>query len=228
MVGLAGIETAIAVSVHGDTLAVRFGVTTRKSTYGQYFSLADDGRRNAVAVLAVDNKGHCLLISKRVDVPLRLMVIQSILHGPVSGIELAQQQVEGAVIPLTHHLYPVSDEKCSTDSLTSLIPVLRADPVVDDLRTAGSTDVHEEGELNAILLCQCQHGSRGNKHAFGPVLAGLAENSSRAVEHIGSVASVNVRRQSWRAECEVLRAKRHHMDIGQSDQLFGVRIRSSV
>ena len=82
-------------------------------------------RRKAGQATATFRRGwlaqECSLRSKRLDIPRRLMVIPSGLICLVSGVELAQDGVERAVIPLAQDLDPTTDQKGSTDPLTGLV-----------------------------------------------------------------------------------------------------------
>ena len=42
----------------------------------------------------------------------------------VTGVELAQEDIERAVIPLAHYLDSVTDQECSTDPLPSSMTTL--------------------------------------------------------------------------------------------------------
>jgi hypothetical protein len=81
------------------------------------------------------------------------------------------------------------------------------------LGTTGSTDVHEQRQVDLVLLRNSQHGSRSTKHLSGPVLTGVAEHSGYAIENIKTRAPVDVWRRTGRPEGDVLGAKGDDMDI---------------
>ena len=111
---------------------------------------------------------------KRLYIPERLVMIQSGRIYLVSGVEFAQDGVERAVIPVAQDFDPVADQERSTDSLPRLVTTLRPRTVIDHLGPTGSTDVHEERQVNVVLLRHSQHGFGNTKHLGGPVLPGIA------------------------------------------------------
>lgn len=143
-------------------------------------------------------------------------------------IQLAEQQIESAVIPLADDFDPMPDEKSCAHPLTGLVLPSRAEPVVDHLRTAGGADVHEKREPDVVVLGQRQHLLGGAEHSVGPVVAAFTQDPSRSVEHIESVAPVDIGRLSGRAKRIVLGAKGHDLDVGKADQSLRVSVRSSV
>jgi hypothetical protein len=155
-------------------------------------------------------------------------VVATTRSRSVRWLELAEQQIESAAISLTDDIDPIPDQKGSTHPLTRLVSLLRAKSLVDDLGTAGSADVHQEGEPDAVVLRDAQHRLGGREHPIGPVLSTFAQDASRAIEHVEPVPPVDVRRLSRRAECEVLGAKADDMDVGKSNELIRVRVRSSI
>ena len=141
------------------------------------------------------------------------MVIPSGRISMVGGLEFAHDSIERAVIPLTHDFDPVTDQERSTHSLPHSMTTLRPRTVIDHLGTTGSTDVHEQRQVNVVLLRNPQHGLCSTKHLSGPVLTGVAEHSGCAIENIKPGAPVDVWRRTGRPEGEVLGAKGEDMDI---------------
>jgi hypothetical protein len=134
------------------------------------------------------------------------MVIPRDLITMVSGVEFAQDSVESAVVPLAHDFDPVTDQERSADSFWPRT-------VIDHLGATRSADVHEQSQLNVVLLGNPQHGLRSTKHLSGPVLTGVAEHPGCPVENIEPGAPADVWRRTGRPEGEVLGAKSEDTDV---------------
>ncbi len=156
------------------------------------------------------------------------MVIPSGRICSVRRVEFAQDGIERAVIPLAQDFDPVTDEERSADSLPRLVTTLRTRTVIDDLGTTGSADVHQQRQANVVLLRHPHHDVSGTEQLSGPVLSGIAEDSSCPIEHVKSGATVDVRRRTRRTECKVLGTKGEDVDVGKVQQTACVRVGGAV
>lgn len=156
------------------------------------------------------------------------MVIPSGRINLMSGVEFAQDGIEGAMIPLAHDFDSMTDEERSTDPLPRLVTTLRSRTVIDHLGTTGRTDVHEKSQSNFILLRHTQHGMGCIKRLSRPVLPLIVKDSGSPIENIKAGAAVDVGSRTRRAECEVLGAMGDDVDIWKAQQAVRMRVGSAV
>jgi hypothetical protein len=127
-------------------------------------------------------------------VPVGLVVIQGpFLRTEVRIDELAYQG-QRPMIPLARDGEPVAKEKRGSNADSRPIATIRTKPTAigDHLAATGCAHIGEDGELDSLRTRMLEHRMGAIEHRFRPIVAVLVEHARVPVEHVVTVAIVDI------------------------------------